>query len=194
MDPDKVRLFVRGVGLAVTEKAPIEAVFEQLGTNFAGTLQESMGIEYLEVTPGQVVGRMPVAGNTRSFGLLHGGASCVFAETLATVGAALHAGPGRMSIGVEINATHHRSVREGWIRGVAIAVHRGSTLASYSVEITDEQLRRICTARVTCILRDRDSTAAVPAIHYLGETEESASQLAGSLAQTGAAAPLDGRH
>jgi 1,4-dihydroxy-2-naphthoyl-CoA hydrolase len=159
----------------VTEKQPIEAVFAQLGTNFAGTLQEHMGIEYLQVTPEQVVGRMPVAGNTRSFGLLHGGASCVFAETLATVGAALHAGAGRLGIGVEINATHHRSVRDGFIRGVASAVHLGGTLASYSVEITDEQQRRICTARVTCILRDRASTAAAPAIHYLGETEEAAS-------------------
>jgi 1,4-dihydroxy-2-naphthoyl-CoA hydrolase len=178
MDPNHIGSPTRGKDFAVTEKTAIEAVFQHLGTNFAGTLQESMGIDYLEVTPQVVVGRMPVAGNTRSFGLLHGGASCVFAETLATVGAALHAGPGRLGIGVEINATHHRSARSGWIRGVASAVHLGGTLASYSVDITDEQDRRICTARVTCILRDRAATAAAPAIQYLATAEDGTQPLA----------------
>ncbi|GAA0223618.1 PaaI family thioesterase [Cryptosporangium japonicum] len=165
----------------MSEQLAIDSVFRHLGTNFAGTLQESMGIEYLEVTPQRVVGRLPVAGNTRSFGLLHGGASCVFAETLATVGAALHAGPGRLGIGVEINATHHRSVRGGWVRGVATAVHLGSTLASYGVDLTDDEDRRICTARVTCILRDRDRTATAPTVS-LGVNEDSPVSAAGRTA------------
>lgn len=148
----------------MTETAAIEAVFARLGADFTGTLQESMGIRYDEATAERVVGRMPVAGNTRSFGLLHGGASCVFAETLATVGAALHASTGRLGIGVEINATHHRSVRSGDVVGVATAVHLGRTLASYDVVITDEEDRRVCTARVTCILLDRATTTSAPAV------------------------------
>ena len=56
---------------------------------------------------------MPVEGNTQPYGLLHGGASCVLAETLGSVGAALHAGPDRIAMGIEINATHHRSATAG---------------------------------------------------------------------------------
>ncbi|QXJ26957.1 hotdog fold thioesterase [Actinomadura graeca] len=114
-----------------------------------------MGVEYVEGTPERVVGRMPVNGNTQPYGLLHGGASCVLAESLGSAGAALHAGPGRIAVGIEINATHHRSVTGGYVTGVATRVHGGRTLATYEIVITDEQDRRVCTARLTCMLRDR---------------------------------------
>jgi uncharacterized protein (TIGR00369 family) len=84
---------------------------------------------------------------------LHGGASCVLAETLGSVGTALHAGVDRMVVGVDINATHHRSARQGTVTGTAIALHRGRTTATYEVAITDEDGRRICTSRITCLIR-----------------------------------------
>jgi 1,4-dihydroxy-2-naphthoyl-CoA hydrolase len=119
------------------------------------TLVERMGIEILEASPQRVVGTMPVAGNTQPYGLLHGGASCVLAESLGSVGAALHAGPGRAVMGIEINASHHSGVREGEVTGVATLLHGGRTLATYEVLITSGTGRPVCTARLTCLLRDR---------------------------------------
>ncbi|GAA3147436.1 hypothetical protein GCM10020001_083420 [Nonomuraea salmonea] len=124
------------------------------GDMHEGTLADRLGIEFLEVSPERVVGRMPVEGNTQPYGLLHGGASAVLAETLGSVGAAVHAGAGRIAVGIEINATHHRSARSGWVTGVATRLHGGRTLATYDIEITDEQGRRVCTSRLTCMLRD----------------------------------------
>ncbi len=120
-----------------------------------GTLAERMGIEFLEAGAERVVGRMPVAGNTQPYGLLHGGASVVLAETLGSTGAAIHAGPERIAVGIEINATHHRSATSGYVTGVATRLHGGRSLASYEIEITDEEGRRVCTSRLTCMLRDR---------------------------------------
>ncbi|MGZ4639891.1 MAG: PaaI family thioesterase, partial [Actinomycetes bacterium] len=119
----------------------------------AGTLMERMEIELLEATPDRMVGRMPVAGNTQPYGLLHGGASAVLAETLGSVGAALHGGPERIAVGVDLNVTHHRAVRSGFVTGVATPVHRGSTMVTYDVVISDEADRRVASARLTCLLR-----------------------------------------
>lgn len=127
---------------------------EQLGASHRDTLVERMGIEITEATPERVVGRMPVEGNLQPYGLLHGGASCVLAETLGSTGAALHAGTGRGAVGIEINATHHRSATSGHVTGVATRIHGGRTLATYDIEITDDQGRRVCTSRLTCMLRD----------------------------------------
>ncbi|MEU6412434.1 hotdog fold thioesterase [Microbispora sp. NPDC046933] len=125
--------------------------------NAAGDhLHRRMGIEILEASAERVVGRMPVEGNTQPFGLLHGGASCVLAETLGSTGAALHAGAGRIAVGIEISATHHRSATSGHVTAVATRVHGGRTLATYEIEITDDLGRRVCTARLTCMLRDAE--------------------------------------
>jgi len=124
------------------------------GFALTGTLLERMGIEIVSASAERVVGRMPVEGNTQPYGLLHGGASCVLAESLGSVGSALHAGEGRIAVGVDINATHHRALTAGVVTGVATPVHRGRSSATYEVVITDEQDRRICTARLTCMIRD----------------------------------------
>src|ERR1700723_710501 len=126
------------------------------GYNLAseGTLPGRMGIKIVEASPERIVGTMPVAGNTQPYGLLHGGASCVLAETVGSLAAALHAGPGRMTVGIEINATHHRSASSGLVTAVATMVHGGSTLATYDIVITDERGRRVCTARLSCLLRN----------------------------------------
>jgi uncharacterized protein (TIGR00369 family) len=120
-----------------------------------GDLPGRMGIVLTEASPKRVVGTMPVDGNTQPFGLLHGGASCVLAETLGSVAATLHAMElnGGRALGVEISATHHRAVRSGMVTGVATALHLGGTVASYEIVITDSENRRVCTARLTCLLR-----------------------------------------
>jgi uncharacterized protein (TIGR00369 family) len=117
-----------------------------------GTLNEKMGIELVEISPERVVATMPVEGNTQPYGLLHGGASVVLAETLGSIGSGLHAMPDRLSVGVDINATHHRSATSGTVTGTATAIHLGRSSASYEVVITDEGGRRLCTARITCAL------------------------------------------
>ena len=117
-----------------------------------GALNARMGIELTEVGPERVVGTMPVAGNTQPYGLLHGGASVVLAETLGSVGSALHALPDKLSVGVDINATHHRSARAGTVTGVATPIHLGRTSACWEVVISDEDGRRLCTSRITCAL------------------------------------------
>ncbi|MGP7996514.1 MAG: hotdog fold thioesterase [Streptosporangiaceae bacterium] len=114
-----------------------------------------MGITISQASAEQVTGSMPVYGNTQPYGLLHGGASCVLAESLGSLGAALQAGPGRFAVGVEINATHHRGAASGTVIGVATRLHAGRTVASYEIVISDDQGRRVCTARLTCLLRDQ---------------------------------------
>ncbi|WP_037668700.1 PaaI family thioesterase [Streptomyces griseus] len=120
----------------------------------AGHLGTRMGVEIVEASPDRVVGTMPVEGNTQPYGLLHGGASAVLAETLGSVGSMLHAGSSKIAVGVDLNCTHHRGVRSGSVTGVATPVHRGRTTATYEIIISDEAGKRVCTARLTCLLRD----------------------------------------
>jgi 1,4-dihydroxy-2-naphthoyl-CoA hydrolase len=117
-----------------------------------GALNEKMGVQLTEISAERVVGTMPVEGNTQPYGLLHGGASVALAETLGSVGSAMHAWPDRISVGVDINATHHRAATSGTVTGVATAIHLGRTTASYEVAITDERGKRLCTSRITCAL------------------------------------------
>ncbi|BBA96674.1 hypothetical protein RVR_2083 [Actinacidiphila reveromycinica] len=130
----------------------------------AGPLGGRMGIRIVEAAPEKVVGTMPVEGNTQPYGLLHGGASAVLAETLGSVGAMLHGGPNKIAVGVDLNATHHRSVRGGTVTGTATPVHRGRSSASYEIVITDDATgKRVCTARLTCMLRPASPTPPPPA-------------------------------
>jgi uncharacterized protein (TIGR00369 family) len=123
----------------------------------SGELAETMGIEITEAGPERLVARMPVSGNRQPYGLLHGGASVVLAETLGSLGAALHAGPERIAVGIEISATHHRSATSGHVTGTATPISLGRTLATYEIVIVDDEGRRVCTSRLTCLLRDRPS-------------------------------------
>jgi uncharacterized protein (TIGR00369 family) len=134
----------------------LERLRELYGDVFlnGGTLGAKLGIELVEASAERIVATMPVEGNTQPLGLLHGGASVALAETLGSVGAALHAGPGRFVVGVDINATHHRAARAGIVTGVATPLHLGQTVASYEVAISDAEDRRICTSRITCLIRE----------------------------------------
>ncbi|MDO5499129.1 MAG: hotdog fold thioesterase [Propionibacteriaceae bacterium] len=116
-------------------------------------LDVKMGLEMLEVSADRTVGRMPVEGNTQPFGLWHGGATGVLAETLGSVAANVHAhAHGKIAVGVDLNATHHRSARSGWVTGTATALSLGSRLAAYQIELVDDDGNRIATARLTCQL------------------------------------------
>jgi 1,4-dihydroxy-2-naphthoyl-CoA hydrolase len=132
----------------IHDRQDIPAEYAEL----TSALDTKMGFELLSLTPERVVGRMPVAGNTQPFGLWHGGASCVLAETLASLGSFIYAQPDRISVGVDINATHHRSVTAGWVTGTATALRLGRSVASYEIVITNDADERVCTARVTCQL------------------------------------------
>lgn len=120
-----------------------------------GSLGERLGIRLTEVGAERAVGTMPVEGNTQPYGLLHGGASAALAETLGSVAAAVQAGPGRIAVGIELNASHHASTRAGTVTGVATALTLGRTLAAYEIVVTEDATgRRLCTARLTALLRD----------------------------------------
>ncbi len=123
-------------------------------TAIVGELGEKMGIEFLEFSVDRVVARMPVEGNRQPYGLLHGGASCVLAESMGSMASALHAGADKIAVGIEINATHHRSATEGYVTGVATPLHLGRTLCTYQIVITDDQDRKLCTSRLTALLRE----------------------------------------
>lgn len=125
----------------------------QASALLAGGLDEKMGLEVLEWSPELTRGRMPVAGNTQPFGLWHGGASCVLAESLASLAAVAAAGPGGNAFGIDINATHHRAARTGWVNGEARALFIGGTVGTWEVALTDDAGTRLGTARVTCALR-----------------------------------------
>lgn len=127
---------------------------EAMGAMNPKSLMHRMGIEIVEASAQRLVATMPVEGNTQPYGLLHGGASVVLAETLGSIGAALHAGPGKAVVGLDINATHHRAARSGLVTGVATPISLGRTLACYEIVVTDDTGARTCTSRITCLIRD----------------------------------------
>jgi len=123
-----------------------------------GELARRMGIEVLEITPQLGRARMPVAGNTQPYGLLHGGASVLLAESIGSLAANAHAGAEQAALGLEVSATHHRAVSEGHVHAEARALHLGRRVASYDITISDDEGRRVCTARLTCMMVPRPDT------------------------------------
>ena len=131
-----------------------------LGSIARSPFIDAMGIVFLEASPELLVATMPVEGHTQPIGLLHGGASCVLAETVASVGATLHGSRfGKFAVGVDINATHHRGVSSGLVTATARALQLGGSVASYEIVIVDDAGQRVCTARLTCLLRNLPAEA-----------------------------------
>ena len=118
-------------------------------------LNDKVGMKLLEATAERVVGTIPVEGNLQPYGLLHGGANAVLAEALGSTVAALNAGPDRAAMGLELSCTHHRAVRSGTVTGVATPLHVGRGTITAEIVLTDDEGRRTCTARLTCVVRDR---------------------------------------
>lgn len=120
-----------------------------------GELTQKMGIEILEISAERSVARMPVQGNRQVVGILHGGAHVVLGESLGSMSAAVHAGPGRYAVGIDVNATHTKSIAEGWVTGTCTAISLGKTICVHEIAITNEAGDRLSTVRITNLLRDR---------------------------------------
>lgn len=123
------------------------------------TLDHTLGIEYEEVGPDRVVATMPVGPRVHQpLGYLHGGASVVLAESVASVGATSAAmGEGKVAFGLEINANHLRPKRDGTLRATGTPLYRGRTTQVWEVRIADETERLICVSRCTLALVDAES-------------------------------------
>ena len=130
---------------------------QELNATSAGTLVEHIGIEFLEVGEDYLKARMPVDRRTiQPMGLLHGGASAVLAETLGSVAAHLCEDVNQKHcVGLEINANHVRSVRSGFVYGVARPAHLGRSTQLWEIKITDEQDRLVCLSRLTMAVLDK---------------------------------------
>jgi 1,4-dihydroxy-2-naphthoyl-CoA hydrolase len=124
------------------------------GGGFTGTLMEKLGMEFLEVTPERIVARMPVAGNTQPYGLLHGGATAALCETIASIGTALLAGSDRMVMGIELNVNHLRGVTEGSVTATGVPLHVGRTTAVWDMRVNDDQGRLVAVSRLTLAIRE----------------------------------------
>ena len=131
-----------------------EEMHDWLSGHGIGRLAAKMGIVFTEMSADRLVATMPVEGNEQVAGILHGGAHLVLAETLGSFAAGLHAGRNRQALGIEISATHHRSASSGLVTGTATAVHLGRTLTTHEVVMTDDDGRRLSTARITNLIRD----------------------------------------
>jgi 1,4-dihydroxy-2-naphthoyl-CoA hydrolase len=116
-------------------------------------LEQRLGVVLEKVSAEETRGRMPVEGNTQIAGILHGGATCALAEGLGSIAAYAYGRErGLVPVGVDINATHHRSARKGWVTGVARPLFLGARTVTYEIVISDEQGHRMTTARITCQL------------------------------------------
>ncbi|SDH28917.1 hotdog fold thioesterase [Microbacterium pygmaeum] len=119
-----------------------------------GALAEKMGMQFLEFSVQRCVATLPVEGNTQPVGLMHGGAYVVLGESLGSMAANLHAGPGRLAVGVDINATHTRSATSGIVTGVCTPVHLGRSMTVHEIAVSDDQGRRLSTIRITNMIKD----------------------------------------
>ena len=132
---------------------PAKTGLEWASERGLGALADRMGIELVEFSAERSVATMPVEGNTQPVGLLHGGAYVVLGESLGSMSANLHAGPGRLAVGVDINATHTASATTGVVTGVCTAIHLGNTLTVLEIVVTDERGRRCSTVRITNLIK-----------------------------------------
>jgi 1,4-dihydroxy-2-naphthoyl-CoA hydrolase len=126
------------------------------------TLADALGMEITEVHADYIEGRMPVDGRTHQpMGLLHGGASVAFAETLGSLAAALQIDRTKQAcVGLEINANHLKGVRNGWVRGRATALHIGRSTQVWEIRITHEETGvLVCISRITMAVIDLPATS-----------------------------------
>ena len=126
-------------------------ILEDLRAKATQNLASTIGIEIVELTAERVVATMPVDERTRQpFGILHGGASLVLAETIASLGGAMNVDLEFFSVvGLEINANHMRAKRDGVVTGTGLPIHVGRSTQVWEVRVVDEQQRPICVSRCT---------------------------------------------
>lgn len=126
------------------------ALGERMGITLVSASIDSQGLATITAT-------MPVEGNTQPYGLLHGGASAVLAETLGSIASGITAhqrlGQGAMVVGIDLNCTHHKAARDGVVTGVAHMISAGNTMLCSEIVITNDEGDRICTSRLTAMAR-----------------------------------------
>lgn len=126
---------------------------DELNKTSAGTMVEHLGIIYTRLDDDTLEAEMPVDNRTQQpFGLLHGGASVVLAETLGSMAGFLTTAEGQCVVGTEVNASHHRAVASGSVRGVCKPLHLGRSSQVWEIAIFDGRGKRCCTARLTTAL------------------------------------------
>lgn len=135
---------------------PIKPSLDQLNNFSRDTMVDHLGIEFTEIGDTHISARMPVDRRTiQPFGLLHGGASVALAETLGSIAAQHHAGLNRTCVGVEINANHLKSARNGYVYGTAKPIRLGNNIQVWGIEITNEGGDLICVSRLTVAVLDK---------------------------------------
>jgi uncharacterized protein (TIGR00369 family) len=131
-------------------------LWERLVETGGGELPKRMGIEFLELSADRSTARMPVEGNRQVVGILHGGAHVVLGESLGSISSAIHGGPGRIAMGIDINATHTGSITAGWVLGTCTAIALTRNMAVHEIIVTEESTgRRLSTIRITNVLKER---------------------------------------
>ncbi len=138
-----------------SNEVPAEQVLASMQRMSLGALADKMGIELVELSAERAVATMPVEGNTQPIGLVHGGAYVVLGESLGSTAANVHAHPNGYAVGIEINATHHKSATSGIVTGTCTAIKLGKTLTSHEIKVTDESGDLLSTIRITNLIRQK---------------------------------------
>jgi 1,4-dihydroxy-2-naphthoyl-CoA hydrolase len=133
-------------------------VIEKVNNSFQDTMMSVLGIEITDFGDNYISGKMPVDTRTRQpFGLLHGGASAAFAETLGSIGAAKHVDLEEYSVvGVELNSSHLKAVRAGWVFGKATPIRVGRTIQVWDIDIKNQEGDLVCKSRLTLAVIKRN--------------------------------------
>ncbi len=140
---------------AIPSGATREQVLEVAERLTRGTMMERLGLEWVEIGPDRVVARMPVAGNTQPFGILHGGATAALCETVGSVGTTVRVGLDRRPVGLQLSVNHLRPVSDGYITATAVAAHVGRSTAVWDIRVEDDEGRAAAVGRLTVAIRDR---------------------------------------
>ena len=124
---------------------------KRINENIQNTMTSTIGIEITDIGDDFICGKMPVdERTTQPFGLLHGGASAALAETLGSIGGGIKVYSNNETVvGIEINANHLKSVRDGWVYGKATPIRIGKKIQVWNIEITNEDDDLICVSRLT---------------------------------------------
>ena len=136
----------------------IEEKIEKINSRANNTLMKSLGIEIVDISKGCVYGKMPVDERTvQPFGLLHGGASVSLAESLGSIAGNMNVHErGEVVVGVEVNANHLKSVREGWVHGKASPIRIGKKIQVWDIQITNDAGELVCVSRLTVAVIKRN--------------------------------------
>jgi 1,4-dihydroxy-2-naphthoyl-CoA hydrolase len=121
-------------------------------TDTFGPLDDKLGIRIIDFDPDRLVATMPVEGNQQPFGLLHGGATCALMESIGSWAAMLGAGDGRKAVGIELNASYVKAATSGEVTAVCTPVRRGRSLATFLIQVTDDQDQLTASGRLTCMI------------------------------------------